>query len=57
MSYEDKNKNLNEDILNKIKVSVFIQEKNNAKTKRKTEREMVETIRKIIQTEVDKDDN
>lgn len=57
MSFDEKNKELNENILNKIKVSVFIQEKNNVKTKRKTEREMVETIRKIIQTEVDKDDN
>ena len=46
-----------EQLLNKLKVSIFVQEKNNAKTKKKTDKEMIETIRKIIQTEVDKNDN
>lgn len=56
MSSNDE-KQLDEQLLNKLKVSIFIQEKNNAKTKKKSEKEMIETIRKIIQTEVDKNVN
>lgn len=48
---------LNDNLLSKLKVSIFIQEKNNVKTKAKSDVAMVETIRKIIQTEVDKNDN
>ena len=48
---------LNENLLSKLKVSIFIQEKNNVKTKAKSDLAMVDTIRKIIQTEVDKNDN
>ena len=48
---------LNDNLLSKLKVSIFIQEKNNVKTKAKSDLAMVDTIRKIIQTEVDKDDN
>ena len=44
-------------LLSKLKVSIFIQEKNNVKTKAKSDLAMVDTIRKIIQTEVDKNDN
>ena len=57
MNSNDNKKQLDEQLLNKLKVSIFIQEKNNAKTKKKTDKEMIETIRKIIQTEVDKNDN
>ena len=48
---------LNDNLLSKLKVSIFIQEKNNVKTKAKSDLSMVDTIRKIIQTEVDKNDN
>lgn len=48
---------LNYNLLSKLKVSIFIQEKNNVKTKAKSDLAMVDTIRKIIQTEVDKNDN
>ena len=48
---------LNQDLLNKLKISIFLQEKNNAKTKKRTDTEMVESIRKLIQLEVDKNDN
>ena len=47
----------NDNLLSKLKVSIFIQEKNNVKTKAKSDLAMVDTIRKIIQTEVDKNDN
>ena len=57
MNSNDNNKLLNENLLNKLKVSIFIQEKNNVKNKKKTDKEMIDTIRKIIQTEVDKNDN
>lgn len=57
MNSNENKKQLDEQLLNKLKVSIFIQEKNNAKTKKKTDKEMIETIRKIIQTEVDKNDN
>lgn len=57
MNSNDNKKQLDEQLLNKLKVSIFIQEKNNSKTKKKTDKEMIETIRKIIQTEVDKNDN
>lgn len=56
MSSNDK-KPLNEDVLNKLKISIFLLEKNNAKTKKKSDSEMVESIRKLIQLEVDKNDN
>ena len=48
---------LNDNLLSKLKVSIFIQEKNNVKTKAKSDLAMIDTIRKIIQTEVDKNDN
>lgn len=50
-------KNLNEDVLKKLKINIFLQEKNNVKTKRKSDTDMVETIRKLIMLEVDKNDN
>ena len=37
MNSNDNKKQLDEQLLNKLKVSIFIQEKNNAKTKKKTE--------------------
>ena len=57
MNSNDNKKQLDEQLLNKLKVSIFIQEKNKEKKKKKTDKEMIETIRKIIQTEVDKNDN
>lgn len=58
MNYNDNEKKaLNEELLNKLKISIFLQEKNNVKTKKKNDTEMIETIRKIIQLEVDKNDN
>lgn len=50
-------KDLDKATLDKLKVSIFIQEKMNVKTKKRSDTEMVEHIRKIIQTEVDKNDN
>ena len=50
-------KNLNENVLKKLKINIFLQEKNNVKTKRKSDTDMVETIRKLIMLEVDKNDN
>ncbi len=50
-------KDLNQQLLNKLKLNIFLQEKNNVKTRKKTDTEMIETIRKIIQLEVDKNDN
>ena len=50
-------KNINRTLFNKILVSVLSQEKTNVKTKKKSDKEMVEVIRKIIQTEVDNNDN
>ncbi len=55
MSSNDKN--LDQQLLNKLKLNIFLQEKNNVKTRKKSESEMIETIRKIIQLEVDKNDN
>lgn len=57
MNSNEEKKQLDEQLLNKLKISVFLQEKNNVKTKKKSDTEMVETIRKIIMMEVDKNDN
>lgn len=56
-SNDNEKKPLNEELLNKLKISIFLQEKNNVKTKKKSDMDMVETIRRIIQLEVDKNDN
>lgn len=57
MNSSENKTSLNDNLLSKLKVSIFIQEKNNVKTKAKSDLAMVDTIRKIIQTEVDKNDN
>ena len=57
MNSSENKTQLNDNLLSKLKVSIFIQEKNNVKTKAKSDLAMVDTIRKIIQTEVDKNDN
>ena len=57
MSSNEEKKPLNEDVLGKLKVTILMQEKANVKTKRKSDTEMVEMIRKIIQQEVDRNDN
>ena len=54
---KENEKQLNEELLNKLKLSILIQEKNNVKTKKKSDSEMVETIRKIIMLEINKNDN
>ena len=56
-SNDNEKKPLNEKQLKKLKISIFLQEKNNVKTKKKSDMDMVETIRRIIQLEVDKNDN
>lgn len=50
-------KNLNKELLNKLKAGIFMQEKSNIKTKKKSDSDMVDIIRKLIQLEVDKNDN
>ncbi len=57
MTMSSNEKDLNQQLLNKLKLNIFLQEKNNVKTRKKTDTEMIETIRKIIQLEVDKNDN
>ena len=58
MTNSNDNKNqLDEQILNRLKINIFKQEKNNVKTKKKSDAEMVEAIRKLIMLEVDKNDN
>ena len=57
MNSNEENKKLDEQLLTKLKISIFTQEKNNVKTKKKGYNEMVETIRKLIMMEVDKNDN
>ena len=48
---------LDKELLAKLKMKVYLMEKENFKTKKLTDTEMVERIRKIIQTEVNNNDN
>lgn len=57
MTTNSSKKELNEQLLNKLKIRIYSEEKQNAKTRKKSDTEMVELIRKIIQLEVDRSDN
>ena len=48
---------LNEKLVANLRTNVFIKEKNNAKTKRYSRVEMIDIIKKLIQSEVDRYDN
>lgn len=50
----DKKIEIDEKKLNKMKLNIIKAERNNLKTREKTKDEMVETIRKIIVDEVNK---
>ena len=45
---------INEKKLNQMKLNILRAEKNNLKTREKTNEEMIETIRKVIEDEVRK---
>lgn len=57
MSFNDNEKQLDEQLLKKLKIALMIHEKQNVKTKKKSDSEMVETLRKIIMSEVDRNVN
>ena len=57
MTTNSSKKELNEQLLNKLKIRIYSEEKQNAKTRKKSDTEMVELIRKIIQLEIDRSDN
>jgi hypothetical protein len=48
---------LNQDCLKILKHRIYIMERENHKTKKYKDNEMVERIRKLIEAEVDKNDN
>ncbi len=51
---EYKRSNLNPDILKRLKYRIYLMERENHKTKKHKDNEMVEKIRKLIETEVGK---
>lgn len=57
MNSNEEKKQLDSHLLEKLKYYIFSQEKENVKTKKKSDTEMIETIRKIITREVDANDN
>ncbi|NLD50197.1 MAG: hypothetical protein GX660_23925 [Clostridiaceae bacterium] len=57
MESNDKKIELNQDSLKMLKYRIYIMEKENHKTKKYKDNEMVERIRKLIEAEVDKNDN
>lgn len=48
---------LNNELLAKLKMKIYIMEKENFKTKKLTDTEMVERIKKLIVSEVNRNDN
>lgn len=56
-SNHDKKLELNPDSLRILKNRIYIMERENHKTKKYKDSEMVERIRKLIEAEVDKNDN
>jgi len=48
---------LNEELLAKLKMRIYLMEKENFKTKKLTDSEMVEKIKKLIVSEVNRNDN
>jgi hypothetical protein len=53
----DKNTVIKLDILRTLKFRIYLMERENHKTKKFKENEMVDRIRKLIETEVNKSDN
>jgi len=51
------NENLDMEILNRLQMTIFFWERQNVKTKKLSNQEMVEKIKKYIQQEVDRNDN
>lgn len=51
------NENIDIEILNRLKKTIFLWERQNVKTKKMSNQEMVEKIKKYIQQEVDRNDN
>lgn len=51
------NENLDMEILNRLKITIFYWERQNVKTKTLSKQEMVDKIKKYIQQEVDRNDN
>lgn len=51
------NDQLNPDSLKTLKNRIYLMERENHKTKKYKDNEMVERIRKVIEAEVDKNDN
>ncbi|WP_425060347.1 hypothetical protein SCACP_10380 [Sporomusa carbonis] len=56
-SNNDKKLELNPDSLKMLKNRIYHMERENHKTKKYKDNEMVERIRKLIEAEVDKNDN
>ncbi|TCL55731.1 hypothetical protein EDC14_105414 [Hydrogenispora ethanolica] len=56
-SNNDKKLELNPDSLKILKNRIYLMERENHKTKKYKDNEMVERIRKLIEAEVDKNDN
>ncbi len=53
----DKKFELNPESLKLLKIRIYHMERENHKTKKNKDNEMVERIRKLIEAEVDKNDN
>ena len=51
------NENLDMEILNRLQMTIFFWERQNVKTKKLSNQEMIEKIKKYIQQEVDRNDN
>ncbi len=51
------NENINMVVLNRLQLQIFLWERQNVKTKKLSNQEMVEKIKKYIQQEVDRSDN
>jgi len=56
-SNNDRKLELNPDSLKMLKYRIYHMERENHKTKKYKDNEMVERIRKVIEAEVDKNDN
>lgn len=57
MGSNDKKLELNQDSLKMLRNRIYLMERENHKTKKYKDNEMVERIRKLIEAEVDKNDN
>lgn len=57
MESNDRKLELNQDSLKMLRNRIYLMERENHKTKKYKDNEMVERIRKLIEAEVDKNDN